>query len=76
MIDQLTKAWVSQTLNYGEPWVFTSFFNFTLLHNYGAAFSFLSDAGGWQKWFFLGNCDRCQCINCCVDGENRYGKEK
>jgi signal peptidase II len=27
-------------------------FNFTYMHNYGAAFSFLSDAGGWQRWFF------------------------
>jgi len=27
-------------------------FNFTLVHNYGAAFSFLSDQGGWQRWFF------------------------
>ena len=29
-------------------------FNWTLLHNYGAAFSFLSDQGGWQRWFFAG----------------------
>ncbi|WP_018983007.1 signal peptidase II [Salinimonas chungwhensis] len=28
------------------------FFNITYVHNYGAAFSFLSDAGGWQRWFF------------------------
>ena len=28
-------------------------FNFTLLHNAGAAFSFLSDAGGWQRWFLV-----------------------
>ena len=28
------------------------FFNFTYVHNYGAAFSFLSDSGGWQRWFF------------------------
>ncbi|MCD9457614.1 signal peptidase II [Marinibactrum halimedae] len=51
-LDQWSKAAVSASLQYGEPVVFTSFFNFTLLHNYGAAFSFLSDAGGWQRWFF------------------------
>lgn len=50
--DQVSKWWITASLSYGDPWVFTSFFNFTLLHNYGAAFSFLSDAGGWQKWFF------------------------
>ena len=52
LLDQLTKSWVSASLDYGQPVVFTSFFNFTLLHNTGAAFSFLSDAGGWQRWFF------------------------
>jgi signal peptidase II len=30
------------------------YFNFTLAYNYGAAFSFLADAGGWQRWFFTG----------------------
>ncbi len=52
VLDQISKQWISATLTYGEPVVFTSFFNFTLLHNPGAAFSFLSDAGGWQRWFF------------------------
>lgn len=51
-LDLLSKHWASSVLVYGEPVVFTSFFNFTLLHNTGAAFSFLSDAGGWQRWFF------------------------
>jgi signal peptidase II len=51
-LDLLSKYWVSTALEYGRPVVFTSFFNFTLLHNPGAAFSFLSDAGGWQRWFF------------------------
>jgi signal peptidase II len=32
--------------------IFCRFFNFTYVHNYGAAFSFLSDSGGWQRWFF------------------------
>jgi signal peptidase II len=52
VLDQLSKAWISSHLIYAEPVELTSFFNFTLLHNHGAAFSFLSDAGGWQRWFF------------------------
>jgi len=52
--DQVTKALATANLNYADPLVLTSFFNLTLLHNTGAAFSFLSDAGGWQRWFFVG----------------------
>lgn len=52
VLDQFSKYWVEATLNFNEPVVFTSFFNFTLLYNEGAAFSFLSGAGGWQRWFF------------------------
>lgn len=52
LLDQLSKFWVTANLTYGDPVVLTSFFNFTLLHNPGAAFSFLSDASGWQRWFF------------------------
>ncbi|WP_423897783.1 signal peptidase II [Candidatus Pelagadaptatus aseana] len=52
LLDQGSKMWVSASFVYGQPWVITDFFNFTLLHNTGAAFSFLSDAGGWQRWFF------------------------
>jgi signal peptidase II len=52
LLDQLSKTWVSAHLVYGEPVVLTSFFNFTLLHNHGAAFSFLAEQGGWQRWFF------------------------
>ncbi len=52
VLDQWSKLWFSTHLQYGQPWVITDFFNFTLLHNRGAAFSFLSDAGGWQRWFF------------------------
>lgn len=52
ILDQISKYWVSAELVYGEPVVFTSFFNFTLQYNPGAAFSFLSEAGGWQRWFF------------------------
>lgn len=54
VIDQLTKIWAADTLSYGQPVALTSFLNFTLLHNTGAAFSFLANAGGWQRWFFIG----------------------
>jgi signal peptidase II len=53
LIDQLTKIWASATLEYLQPVAVLPFFNLTLLHNTGAAFSFLSDAGGWQRWFFI-----------------------
>lgn len=51
-IDQYTKYLASTHLTYGEPVPVMPMLNWTLLHNYGAAFSFLSDAGGWQRWFF------------------------
>jgi len=51
--DQLTKYIASDSLSHAQPVAFLPYFNFTLLHNYGAAFSFLSDAGGWQR-IFLG----------------------
>jgi signal peptidase II len=53
-IDQLTKMWAVKTLSYGHPMEVLPFVNFTLLHNTGAAFSFLADAGGWQRWLFMG----------------------
>ena len=54
VLDLATKAWVSATFRYGEAREVTSFFNLVLVHNTGAAFSFLADAGGWQRWFFTG----------------------
>lgn len=52
LADQYTKSLASHYLTYGRPLFLTSFFDLTLLHNTGAAFSFLSDAGGWQRWAF------------------------
>ncbi|MCW8825648.1 MAG: signal peptidase II [Gammaproteobacteria bacterium] len=52
VLDQLTKYLATDLLVYAEPVAVIPFFNLTLLHNTGAAFSFLSDAGGWQRWFF------------------------
>ncbi|WP_173911976.1 signal peptidase II [Acinetobacter sp. Marseille-Q1618] len=54
IIDQWTKHIASTHLTYADPVPVLSFLNWTLLHNYGAAFSFLSDAGGWQHYLFTG----------------------
>jgi len=50
--DQLTKIWVIQNFTLGESIQLLPVFNFTYARNYGAAFSFLGDAGGWQRWLF------------------------
>lgn len=52
VLDQWTKSWASAHLVYGWPREILPVFNLTLQHNRGAAFSFLSDAAGWQRWFF------------------------
>lgn len=52
VFDQGSKAWALKALAGGEPWVLTPFLNFVLVFNRGAAFSFLADADGWQRWFF------------------------
>jgi signal peptidase II len=51
--DFLSKAWVLATFSLREMLVVTSFFNLVLVYNPGASFSFLADAGGWQRWFFV-----------------------
>lgn len=51
--DQLSKSWIISQLMLGEVRVYTSYFNLVLVGNPGAAFSFLADAGGWQRWFFV-----------------------
>ena len=51
--DQLTKYLAEANLVYAEPVAVLPSFNLTLLYNTGAAFSFLSQAGGWQRWFFV-----------------------
>ncbi len=52
ILDQITKLWISHHFVYGEHLAVTDFFNLVLAHNSGAAFSFLSDASGWQRWLF------------------------
>ncbi|MCG7542958.1 signal peptidase II [Pseudoalteromonas sp. MM17-2] len=51
VLDWGTKTWVVSAMSLRESIDVLPFFNITYVHNYGAAFSFLSDAGGWQRWF-------------------------
>jgi len=53
VLDQLSKDWVLANVAPLVAQPLNSFFNLVLIMNPGAAFSFLSDAGGWQKWFFV-----------------------
>ncbi len=50
ILDQLTKQWASDALAYGNIIEVMPHFDLKLAHNYGAAFSFLANAGGWQQW--------------------------
>ncbi|MGP9801934.1 signal peptidase II [Rheinheimera sp. NSM] len=50
--DQVSKQVVIANMQLFDSIELLPFFNFTYVRNYGAAFSFLSDAGGWQRWFF------------------------
>ena len=52
--DQITKSLILNHYQLGDSTFITSFFNIVRAHNTGAAFSFLSDAGGWQRWLFTG----------------------
>lgn len=53
LADQVTKAAVTNHINYGQLIEILPFFDLTLLHNYGAAFSFLDQQGGPQRWFLV-----------------------
>ena len=53
--DQFTKTLIIGWFQLGDSRpVIEGFFNLVRAHNKGAAFSFLSDASGWQRWFFTG----------------------
>lgn len=54
VIDQLTKQWILARYQWGDWTPVTSFFNIVRAHNTGAAFSFLADHDGWQRWLFVG----------------------
>ncbi|MCL2658617.1 MAG: signal peptidase II [Betaproteobacteria bacterium] len=53
VLDQITKLAVLRNLHYGEAIPYTDFFQLVLVYNPGAAFSFLANQPGWQKWFFI-----------------------
>jgi signal peptidase II len=52
--DQFTKVLILGYYRLGDSTLVTQFFNIVRVHNSGAAFSFLADASGWQRWFFTG----------------------
>ena len=54
ILDLLTKYIVVQRFDLYESVNLLPVFNLTYVRNYGAAFSFLADSGGWQRWFFAG----------------------
>jgi len=54
VLDQLTKAMIVAAFQLGDAHRVTAFFDIVRAHNRGAAFSFLNDASGWQRWFFVG----------------------
>jgi signal peptidase II len=54
LFDQWTKSLVTENLDEFEQVILLPVLEFMRLHNEGAAFSFLSNAGGWQRWLFVG----------------------
>lgn len=54
VLDQITKHYVAANMALYESIAVLPFFNITYVHNLGAAFSFLADQDGWQRWFFAG----------------------
>lgn len=53
VLDQVTKHAVTRALELGDAVRVTAFFDLVLTYNPGAAFSFLADESGWQRWFFI-----------------------
>lgn len=53
LLDQATKYWFETNFLFGQRLQVLPIFDFTLLYNTGAAFSFLAAAAGWQRWFFI-----------------------
>ncbi len=54
ILDLISKQWIFNHLDLGSALVLNSFLNIVHFQNTGAAFSFLSDASGWQRYFFIG----------------------
>jgi signal peptidase II len=53
-LDQGTKWLAESLLTYHQPVQVLPYLDLTLAYNRGAAFSFLGDQGGWQRWLFVG----------------------
>lgn len=53
ILDQLSKTMVVKRMALGQSHRVTGFLNVALAHNYGASFSFLGNASGWQRWFLI-----------------------
>jgi signal peptidase II len=53
VLDQFTKGWVTGSFEFGDRIALIPHLNLVIMHNPGAAFSFLADAGGWQRGFFI-----------------------
>lgn len=53
VVDQLSKQWVMHTMVFGQSITLLPFFSLYYTDNYGAAFGFLSQESGWQRWFFV-----------------------
>lgn len=54
VVDQITKRVVDSAMQLHQTIELIPYFQLTYMRNQGAAFSFLSGAGGWQRWFFIG----------------------
>ena len=54
ILDQASKLAIANSMQLYQSIPIMPFFNLTYIHNTGAAFSFLNEAGGWQRWFFAG----------------------
>jgi signal peptidase II len=54
LLDQISKFAIDTYMHLYQSIALMPFFNLTYVHNTGAAFSFLSEAGGWQRWLFAG----------------------
>ena len=54
VVDQITKRVIDSAMQLHQTIELIPYFQLTYMRNQGAAFSFLSGAGGWQRWFFIG----------------------
>ena len=52
LLDQVSKLTMTRLLVYGQSEFVNAYFNLVMVYNQGAAFSFLANSGGWQRWFF------------------------